>query len=434
MPFDDDFIMGYASRHAPNIYQNMLYQKRAQQEKEDVARFQATLPDIIKPLQDSPMGQDPNVAAILKSQMGMGQSGYIPAIEELVKMLGNSQDRLYTRTAPTNNMKDINYTADENVNPDLQTMMRQKLMSNRPHDVEEQAIKRMNAETMAKYRKGQVSGINARNAGKIMPNGLPYPKVKPGEEYDPDTNSVTALPGSDIERIQLDKHSDDASKVATINNVAKNMIDTGTSLLNDKDFDSLFGEGDAFTGLAARGTQYLAPGAMNKLEQFKNQLKTQGGALYKEVANSPGSMQVAEWPILEGQLATISPSMGKEDARNIISKAVDFVKNASKIKRELYALEYADKRWYNPDISGESSTHLPQELNDAFVERKGLYRYSSDGGMRKSIIDGSLSVNQNGKWEDATVQQDDRGGFSVGVAPPKAAPNELDELRRKHYE
>lgn len=415
--FMQSLMEGVISQVAPAYFNAMKQQEQdaaktmlAKKQAEEISKQANSL---IDPLMANE--QDPRKKGLLQSHKNLLMSQNALLLEHPEKIMEQLYQYGLMSLNPTDKIKEAEYTFNDALPENQREMVRQRAMGERPADIQERAIKQQNADTLSSYRKAQTSGAvpGISGRGKLMANGMPLPKVKPGERYNPNTDQVEVLPGSDLERVQSEKHSEAASKVSTIVNVADNMIATGKDLLNDEGFSNLFGKGDIVTGAIAHGTQFLSPGAMAKLEQFKNELKTQGGALYKEIANSPGSMQVAEWPILEGQLATLKTGMPEPDAKKIIQSAIDFVQKAKQRKQELYAEQYADTPYYNPDISGESKSNLPPELEGAFTSRRGLYRYSSDSGMRKSIVDGSISINNNGKWVPAELIQDGKGGFTL---------------------
>jgi hypothetical protein len=442
--FMGGLMEGLLSQIAPNYFNAM---KQQEQDDAKSAKNKATAKlyaDHIKGI-NAPLRaatSDPRRISIYDSMESIAAMQG----EDIAKMFPEYFGDVIKQNLEDSNRSVVQKNADYVYNPAIpeqnREMVRQIEMSERPADIQERTIKQQNADTLNSYRKAQTSGAlpSMSGRGNVMSNGMPPPKVKPGERYNPNTDQVEVLPGSDLERAQSESHSEDASKVSTMANVVDNMVETGNSLLNDEGFTNLFGKGDAATGALAYGTRYLSPGAMAKLEQFKNQLKTQGGALYKEIANSPGSMQKSEWSILEGQLATLSPGMPEKDARDIIKRALDFVRRAKTRRQELYAEQYADTPYYNPDISGESKTVLPPDLENMFTSRRGTYRYSEDSGLRKSIVDGSISINKDGRWIPSVLTQDGKGGFMLKEksedAPSEAPANdpkkaEIEQLRKE---
>jgi hypothetical protein len=75
-----------------------------------------------------------------------------------------------------------------------------------------------------------------------------------------------------------------------------------------------------------------------------------------------------------------------------------------------------------------------------FTSRRGTYRYSEDSGLRKSIVDGSISINKDGRWIPSVLAQDGKGGFmlkeKVEDKPSESPANdpkkaEIEQLRKE---
>lgn len=158
----------------------------------------------------------------------------------------------------------------------------------------------------------------AAKAGKIQigqggkPEGL---RLKPGEMWDESSQSVRAVPGSDLyvqQQKMLGKDTGAVQGVDAKTDLGTQTIDEILDPKNKSGFESNFGGYNAFVSRLLPGNQNAA--VRNKIESLKSTLKMAGLDMIRQ-GGSIGQMTEKEWPIVEGLIENISPTLGEEDAR-----------------------------------------------------------------------------------------------------------------------
>jgi hypothetical protein len=329
--------------------------------------------------------------------------------DKIGDVTANSFNDISKSMIPTNTGKDVNYAFNPEIPEPQREMMRQLKLNERPYDNRMLDIKQQNANTQQ-----SAMGIRAQQASQppkvSLGAGAGGLNLNKDQVINPD-GTVSAREGSELYRKQAEEHNKDATKIGSTIDQAGNIISTGRKILASPDFNTQFGKGNLSSGVVAYARRYASPDTMTEIDQFKDQLKTEGGRIYKENANSPGSMQVQEWPILERQLANISPLTSEKEARESIQKAIEFVEKNKSRKQELYTEQYGKTPFFNSGIAGKFA--LPPDLVKALSVRKNGYKMTKDGDLRQSLYTGDLEINDNGKWVKAKVESQDGENFNL---------------------
>lgn len=436
--FMGGLVEGFLSQVAPTYFNAM---KQQEQDSAKTAKNKATaklyadhIKNINAPLRAAT--NDPRRISIYDSMENMAAMQG----EDIAKMFPEYFGDVIKHNLEDSNrsvvQKNADYVYNEAIPEQNREMVRQIEMHDRPSDVQERAIKQQNADTLSSYRKAQTSGAvpGISGRGKLMSNGMPLPRLKPDEMLNPD-GSVSAMHGSDLEKNQSAKHADAAKETSSIVSLYDNVSQTGTELLNSKNFDALFGKGDIATGAMAHITKYIAPNELAQLNQLKEQLKTLGGMTYKRVAGSPGSMQYKEWEIFEKQLASLETNIGADQAKKIISGLIKSIDKMKLFEQESYINEFGDdKKRFNPSAAGLPENNIPNELSSVFTRREGHFKFDEGRNLKQDMLDGSIYANENGKWVKQKLNYLE-DGFELVPAEGVIAPTEDKELeaaRKRH--
>jgi len=203
---------------------------------------------------------------------------------------------------------------------------------------------------------GTVTGLDAQ--GKIVatvpgigkktattgPDGV---KLKPGERMTAE-GTVEAVPGSDLYTKQKANYTKDYKGATTVVDKiaeAQAKIDRITSEDNASGFAGNFGGYNA-----AYATQYF-PGqtqdVASDIESLKADLKNAGLELIRN-GGSIGQITEREWPIIEQQLATLTPMLGEAKARDILANVSARLKNIADRALETYDMQWGETQFYTP--------------------------------------------------------------------------------------
>jgi hypothetical protein len=188
-----------------------------------------------------------------------------------------------------------------------------------------------------------VPGIGKKTSA-TGPDGV---KLKPGERLTSEGN-VEAVPGSEIFNKQKAKQTVDYKGATTVVDKiaeAQAKIDRITSEDNSSGFAGNFGGYNA-----AYGTQYF-PGqtqdVASDIESLKADLKNAGLELIRN-GGSIGQITEREWPIIEQQLASLTPMLSEAKARDILANVSARLKNISDRALETYDMQWGDTQFYAP--------------------------------------------------------------------------------------
>lgn len=164
-----------------------------------------------------------------------------------------------------------------------------------------------------------------REKSKFGKNAMP-PGMKLGvdQRWNPETQSVEILPGSKTFLGQKEKYATDAKGLESARALSKNTgskIDKILSPDNKDAFNSQFGMSTLL------GSRFM-PGKSQNIKAELSSLESDLSKMGKDLMSSGGAigtMSVQEWPIVQGMIARITPSMTEEAAREKIQEVKDYV-------------------------------------------------------------------------------------------------------------
>jgi DNA-binding ferritin-like protein len=321
--------------------------------------------------------------------------------------------------APTDLAKNAGFIYNDNIPPEVREAARQKFMNDRAYDNRTLDIKQQNADASTANVKNK-SMLNVAGAGGAGGAGGAKVQLNKDQVLNPD-GTVSTLPGSIAHKKQIADYTEDANTVASKLQLYDTVGQSVDSLLNDKNLKSQYGKGDLISGLVAQGTRYLSPDTKAQIDQLNEQLKTLGGASYKSVAGSAGSMQVKEWDIFQKQIAVLSdPNISLEKAKEALKSVKEYVNRRGTELKSLHENQYGREEFYKPDTTS-NGTELPLAVRRAFTVKRNGYRMLPDGTARQNIATGALEAMDNGKWIPAGLETaEDGSGYYLYVDKPEA--------------
>ena len=185
-------------------------------------------------------------------------------------------------------------------------------------------------------------------AEAVRGNKIEIPKPKPGEKWNAEQERMDSIPGSDLYISQSIKHEKDSKAlkgVARKTEEATNLIDRILEPKNQKGFENNFG---GYTRYATRLQSGETANVRNLIEQFKSTLKSAGLEEFR-TGGSIGAMTEREWPIVEKEIASLSPDMTVDEAKAVMRRVQSRLQRMNGDARETY-----DETW------GRTQFHKPQ--------------------------------------------------------------------------
>lgn len=187
--------------------------------------------------------------------------------------------------------------------------------------------------------------------GMGAPPGL---KLKPGEMWDDPSQTVKAVPGSDLFRNQSAKHAARAKGVSGIEQKTKTSVDAIDSfLLKPDNVKSQFGKG--YSGLI---TSRFDPDARAKLEQVKKNIVGAGLDIIRS-GGSIGQVTEREWDMIGKQVSALDQTMSEEMAR----------KELENIRTMLLETERREKSSYEDEWGGSQYYKQPQQAPQGGIRK-----------------------------------------------------------------
>jgi len=176
--------------------------------------------------------------------------------------------------------------------------------------------------------------------GNGAPNGM---KLKPGERYNPKTDTVEIVPGSDLYQQNANKYSKDAQALSGVKQKTQGGLQAVDEFLNKPGaLESQFGKG--YTGLVSK---YFDPNAKKALEQIKATVRSSGLDMMRS-GGSIGQMTEREWPMVEQLMANIDNSLSEDEARFQLEKVKAKLKNIQEQADQINQQEWGNTQFAHP--------------------------------------------------------------------------------------
>lgn len=183
---------------------------------------------------------------------------------------------------------------------------------------------------------------------KIPQVGIPEGvKLKPGERWSEEKQMVEQIPGSAAFIEQQRKHGADLGAIKTVETTTKwgkNRIDTILDPKNKAGFENNFG---GFSAYATKEFSGDTARVKSELDSLKSDLKERGLQLFRS-GGSIGAMTEKEWPIVESMIASLSPKLEADDARDILRKIKVKFDNIESLAAEKYNDQWQGTQYHKP--------------------------------------------------------------------------------------
>jgi hypothetical protein len=175
--------------------------------------------------------------------------------------------------------------------------------------------------------------------------GGPERRLKQGERFNSETQTIEAIPGSDLFKKQKADFTKDFGAASTLAKRYETSIKKIDDLLKNEGFEDLFG------GYTAYGTRLMSgktADARTRLESLQSDFAALGKEIMSARGSSIGQITEREWPILRGLVETLDPTVDVEVARERLQEvAAKFREMAEQAVTE-YNVGYGDSQFYRP--------------------------------------------------------------------------------------
>jgi len=175
----------------------------------------------------------------------------------------------------------------------------------------------------------------------------PPAKLKQGEKWNAEKQRVEAVPGSDLYIKQSKTHSADFNTMKGVERQRDLAVTKIDALLNEENkdaFNNLFGGYNAYVSSQFSGK---TADLKSQLDSLKSSLKTAGLQLIKQGSGGAiGQITEREWPILEGMIDTLTPTMREDTARQRLAAIKIFMDQLASDANDTYEMTYADSQFY----------------------------------------------------------------------------------------
>jgi hypothetical protein len=184
------------------------------------------------------------------------------------------------------------------------------------------------------------------------------PKAKPGEVWNPELERMDAVKGSDLYISQSQKHAKDARAVQGLARKSDEGVKTIDDILSPKNEEAFSNNFGGYGAYATRLQSGDVARVRNLLTTMASNLKASGLEEFR-TGGSIGAMTEKEWPIVEKQIASLTPEMSDDDARAVITNVRNRLERIRDDAHELYKDTWENTQFYKKPKGNEVDSNNP---------------------------------------------------------------------------
>jgi hypothetical protein len=211
--------------------------------------------------------------------------------------------------------------------------------------------KQRQEENIALRRELAGQSNETRRAMMMASRQSDIPKLKQGEIWNPELQRVDAVKGSDTYIKQSGAHGKDYAALNSIDTKLDNAIGTIDKILapdNTSAFNSNFG---GYNALISNKFPGKTQDTRMAIESLKSNMKNAGLEMMR-AGGGIGAMTEKEWPIVEGMIARIDPTLSEGEARSELQKVAAYMQKIKSNAREAYNTEWGNTQYVKPQLGG----------------------------------------------------------------------------------
>jgi hypothetical protein len=193
----------------------------------------------------------------------------------------------------------------------------------------------------------------------------PDRRLKPGERFNEETQTIEAIPGSDIFKTQNQKFTKEYKSAGSVISSTENGLRKIEDILdpkNRKGFEANFG---GYTALASRLISGDASDMRKQIDSFKSDMKAAGKQLITGDSGAIGQITEREWPILEGMIASLDPVLSIDEAERVFINIKSQFGRIIERTVDAYDTQFKGGQYYKElPLQGRSQPEEPSSTND----------------------------------------------------------------------
>jgi hypothetical protein len=177
------------------------------------------------------------------------------------------------------------------------------------------------------------------------------PKLKQGEIWNPAEQRVDAVKGSDTYIKQSGLHGKDYAALNGIDTKLDNAIETIDKILDPKNKDAFNSNFGGYNALISNKFPGKTQDTRLAIESLKSNMKNAGLEMMRS-GGAIGAMTEKEWPIVEGMISRIDPTLSESEARAELQKVAAYMGKIKSNAREAYNTEWGSTQYVKPQLGG----------------------------------------------------------------------------------
>ncbi len=173
-------------------------------------------------------------------------------------------------------------------------------------------------------------------------------EAQKGEVWNPDEGRYDVVPGTKLYRESSAKHATDYKAKTAVQDRVKESLAKIDYVLADENKD---GFGYNFGGYTEAYVGQYVPGQAQDVKNTVESLKadiTQAGLELMRAGGSIGAITEREWPLLEKQIAAVTPYVSERRARDLLDNVAQRLKNIQTRATETYDTQWGETQFYTP--------------------------------------------------------------------------------------
>jgi hypothetical protein len=206
-------------------------------------------------------------------------------------------------------------------------------------------------ENLALRRELAGQSNETRRAMMMASRQSDIPKLKQGEIWNPELQRVDAVKGSDTYIKQSGAHGKDYAALNGIDTKLDNAIDTINKILDPKNKDAFESNFGGYNALISNKFPGKTQDTRMAIESLKSNMKNAGLEMMRS-GGAIGAMTEKEWPIVEGMISRIDPTLSEGEARAELQKVAAYMGKIKSNARDAYNTEWGNTQYVKPQLGG----------------------------------------------------------------------------------
>lgn len=214
-------------------------------------------------------------------------------------------------------------------------------------------------------------------------------KLEAGQFRD-ENGRIQLVAGTSQYYEKADKHDKDARALESRIAASQEILQAINDFITDPNFKDVQGKDIPITGgMEAYAYSFMYPGVATKRDRLLALFSNEGLSRIRE-SGSPGTITEREWPLMQAQVASITPRMSSQNVIETLRNVVDGpkgLKSNVEVLQGYYTQKWQGDQFYNPNLSEPRNFSLqtgkkvsePRPLPPVELLKEGHVTKMSDG-------------------------------------------------------